>query len=60
VRSSRSGLLPSRAPAWRAAPLHPLGGLLIHGLDWFVEVIILNTAFALALWVRYGGRIPAE
>jgi FlaA1/EpsC-like NDP-sugar epimerase len=32
----------------------------MHGLDWFVEVIILNAAFALAFWVRYGGRIPAE
>ncbi len=60
VRSSRLGSLPSREPGWGAAPRHFLDGLRIHGLDWFVEVIILNTAFALAFWVRYGGRIPAE
>jgi FlaA1/EpsC-like NDP-sugar epimerase len=45
---------------WRVIPLHLLDGLRIHGLDWFVEIIILNAAYALAFWVRYGGRIPAE
>jgi FlaA1/EpsC-like NDP-sugar epimerase len=60
VRSSRPGSLPSRAPVWRVVPLHLLAGLRIHGLDWFVEVIIFNAGFALAFWVRYGGRIPAE
>lgn len=60
VRSPRPGSLPSRASVWRVVPLHLLDGLRIHGLDWFVEVIIFNAAFALAFWVRYGGHIPTE
>ncbi|MGA8415352.1 MAG: nucleoside-diphosphate sugar epimerase/dehydratase [Candidatus Dormiibacterota bacterium] len=51
---------PPSPPTQRAGLIYLLDGLRIHGFDWFVEVIILNVAFALAFLVRYGGRIPSE
>lgn len=45
---------------WRTMVVHFGSGLHIHGLDWLLEVVILNAAFALAFVVRYGGRVPPQ